>query len=324
MTKDKESPYFTKRHPIYGITLYSIDGNTWSTNPSELTVIQDRLEKGLIGSIDKRMIPPRKRPAGGSAVSESAPKPVLAEDEDEEALEGEDGAFDEEDEEGESATRAAPTSSRTKRIGDALRSLGDELGRNDDDDDDAEDDTGVSKAVKSKAAFAEGNKVTKLSPKVAAPIAAVPAAAKESQAKVVREKVTPLSSAKKVTAASSKTIIAPTKSVTAGKKAPIAAVGSRTKPVSSKQVAAVKPAPKKSTLKSTKSAPAKSAPSTGTIKGAKTPVIRAKSVAARTLKGSSGATKIKKSEKTAPQKKGATPISSAKKASAPSRGSKRK
>jgi hypothetical protein len=267
MTKDKESPYFTKLHPIYGITLYSIDGNTWSTNPSELPVIQDRLEKGLVGSIDKRMIPPRKRPAGGSTASEGAPNPVLADDEDEDVLEEADDSFDEADEEGEGTSRTSPTSSRTKRIGDALRSLGDELGLNDDDDD---DDNRTPKAVKSalanqeekikgrvtklEAGAAKESKVTKPSQKVAVPISA-----RVSQRKATQEKVTPSPATKKIKVLPSKT----------------------------------------------------TAPS-------------AKRTVPRTLKASSASTKGEKSQKTVPQKKGATKSSPAKKASAPSRGSKRK
>ncbi len=126
MTKEKESPFLTKRHPVYGITLYSIDGSTWSTNPSELTDIQERLEKGLVGSIDKRMIPPRRR-AAIRPEGDSTPPDVVEDDlDDDEDVDGE--ADSEEDEEPRSG-RGAP--SRDRQIGDALRLIGDELGEED-------------------------------------------------------------------------------------------------------------------------------------------------------------------------------------------------
>jgi hypothetical protein len=326
MTKDKESPYFTKLHPIYGITLYSIDGNTWSTNPSELPVIQDRLEKGLVGSIDKRMIPPRKRPAGGSTASEGAPNPVLAEGEDEDVLEEADDSFDEADEEGEGTSRTSPTSSRTKRIGDALRSLGDELGLNDDDDDDKRTPKVVKSApanqeekikgrvTKLEAGAAKGSKATKPSQKVVVPISA-----RVSQRKATQEKVTPLPLTKKIKALPSKTTIASKKTEIATKKAPIAAAGSKAKSAPLKRVAE-----SKLTKKTTKSAPTKTAPAKAATKGAKTTAPSAKRTVPRTLKASSASTKGEKSQKTTPQKKGATKTSPAKKASAPSRSSKRK
>jgi hypothetical protein len=132
MTKEKESPFLTKRHPVYGITLYSIDGSTWSTNPSELTEIQERLEKGLVGSIDKRMIPPRRR-AATRPEGESVPQDEIEDDLDED--EEVDGEVDGEEVEEPRSGQGGP--SRDRQIGDALRLIGDELGEDDADEDEA-------------------------------------------------------------------------------------------------------------------------------------------------------------------------------------------
>lgn len=132
MTKDKDIPYITKLHPVYGIKLYSIDGSTWSTNPAELALIQERLEKGLVGSIDKRMIPPRKKV--GQRPSVEAIEEVEPENEEGEVPEeGLEVGLEVDDEEEEVSPHRAAGGSRDKRIGDALRLIGDELGGDEND-----------------------------------------------------------------------------------------------------------------------------------------------------------------------------------------------
>lgn len=329
MTKDKESPYITKRHPLYGITLYSIDGNTWSTNPSELPVIQDRLEKGLVGSIDKRMIPPRKRPVGRADTGD-APSPVLAE-EDEEPIEDDEGTFDEEVDD-EEKRPARPASSRSKQIGDALRSLGDELGLN---EDDVEAEEAADAVSAKEGSAARGKKPAARTALDATPVAR--AAAPKPVTKVTRENTTAKPAKKKVEAPAGK-------GKTTTTKAPAVAVPtSKAKSAPSKRGAAVKaPVVKAASPKAAKSSSGKigkSAPSTSTsvkakmVKAvpAKTAATKAapakakpknravaptpaKSGTVKNLKRAESAASRKKGVKTAPQKKGG----------ASSKGSKRK
>lgn len=153
MTKDKDLPYITKLHPVYGIKLYSIDGTTWSTNPAELSLIQERLEKGLVGSIDKRMIPPRRK-AGPRPVGEEVVE-LEPENEDEEAG-GEALELAEEEDDDEEGTSPRPSAgSRDKRIGDALRLLGDELGS---DEEELGDESEVASVSAKPPARAKGKK----------------------------------------------------------------------------------------------------------------------------------------------------------------------
>lgn len=336
MTKDKESPYLTKRHPLYGITLYSLDGNTWSTNPSELPVIQDRLEKGLVGSIDKRMIPPRKRPVGRADTGD-APSPVLAE-EDEEPIEDDEGTFDEEVDD-EEKRPARPATSRTKQIGDALRSLGDELGLNEDDVEAEEAADAISakggSAAPGKKPAVRGSRPAARTALDATPVAR--AAAPKPVTKVTRENTTAKPAKKKVEAPAGK-------GKTTTTKAPAVAVPtSKAKSAPSKRGAAVKaPVVKAASPKAAKSSSGKiekSGPSTSTsvkakmVKAvpAKTAATKAapakakpknravaptpaKSGTVKNLKRAESAASRKKGVKTAPQKKGG----------ASSKGSKRK